>query len=580
MFVDPPTRPRESSYPVFWVEAYNEAVQKWITADPLVTKTLAKPFKFEPPASDHLNIMSYVVAFEEDTTARDVTRRYASAFNAKTRKLRVESTKGGETWWNKTMSVYEKPFMHDRDIMEIGELTSKTAGEPMPRNVQDFKDHPFYALERQLRRNEAIFPKRVIGHVAVGKSGSKNQGQEPVYRRSDVHLVRSADGWYRLGRDIKIGEQPLKRVRAHPGKSVAIDRDDDGFDTVEKALYAEYQTQLYKPPPVIGGKVPKNAYGNLDVYVPSMVPPGGIHIKHPDATQAAKVLGIDYSPAVTGFEFRGRHGTAIFQGIVVASEYRAAIESVMEGLEDERREAELEKKSAQALRLWTHFLLRLRIAERVKSYAVEGDDEPNGGMSDAGYEEPDDTAGGFLPENDQGSGPALGEPVCDHAEQDGALGGGFIPDERTNRAEPMESTQIELGHTPQPARQRTERPSHYTLVVVPKDEIQKNESNLPESDSRPSQRSIAASSEAQPANPEGDIRRDSEVPSEIPAIKEPSTAANPESSSSQEPSHPTQQSGSRENTHEPGGNDSDSDYQGSMLSEDPEDVDSFPEWLL
>ena len=48
---------------------------------------------------------------------------------------------------------------------------------------------------------------------------------------------------------------------------------------VEKGLYAEFQTQLYQAPPIVNGRVPRNAFGNLDVYVPSMVPKGGVHIQ-------------------------------------------------------------------------------------------------------------------------------------------------------------------------------------------------------------------------------------------------------------------------------------------------------------
>ena len=44
----------------------------------------------------------------------------------------------------------------DRDELEGGELNATSAAEPMPRNVQDFKGHPIYALERHLRRNEIM----------------------------------------------------------------------------------------------------------------------------------------------------------------------------------------------------------------------------------------------------------------------------------------------------------------------------------------------------------------------------------------------------------------------------------------
>lgn len=364
---------------------------------------MAKPSKFEPPANDSYNLLSYVVAFEDDASVRDVTRRYAKAFNAKTHKHRVESVGNHANWWKRVLRFYEKPFLEDRDQLEISELTSKTAAEPMPRNIQDFKDHPVYALERHLRRHEVVFPKRIIGQVSLGKSASKNQVLEPVYRRSDVHALRSADRWYRLGRDIKTGEQPLKRVTSRKPQMGRLSDEEDN-SVSDTPLYAYYQTQVYQPPPVVGGRIPKNIYGNLDVYVPSMVPPGGVHIAHPDARQAAKILAIDYADAVTGFSFKGRHGTAILQGIVVATEYREALEEVLNCLEGEKLQAELDRKSAETLQAWKHLLLKLRIAERVKGYAVEGEreaDEPGriGNLKES--EDPEESGGGFIPESEQ-----------------------------------------------------------------------------------------------------------------------------------------------------------------------------------
>ena len=86
----------------------------------------------------------------------------------------------------------------------------------MPRNVQDFKNHPRYALERHLRKNQVIHPRTEIGKVAAGKSSSADGSKklEPIYRRRDVHTVRSADGWYRLGRDIRVIFSP------HPIRSI------------------------------------------------------------------------------------------------------------------------------------------------------------------------------------------------------------------------------------------------------------------------------------------------------------------------------------------------------------------------
>lgn len=86
--------------------------------------------------------------------------------------------------------------------MEDAALARKTAAEPMPRNVQDFKKHPIYVLERHLGRNEVLSPRQEVGKVNIGPSSSGTI--EPVFRRRDVHIVRSADKWYRLGREVKV----------------------------------------------------------------------------------------------------------------------------------------------------------------------------------------------------------------------------------------------------------------------------------------------------------------------------------------------------------------------------------------
>ncbi|MCJ1393258.1 hypothetical protein MMC18_006130 [Xylographa bjoerkii] len=423
---------RESPYPVYWVEAFNTAVQKWVPVDPLVTKTIAKPSKFEPPASDIENHMTYVLAFEEDGSARDVTRRYAKAYNAKTRKARVEITKGGEKWWRRVLRIYKRAYKLDRDQVEDAELTAKEAAEGMPRNVLDFKDHPYYALERHLRRNEVIHPKREVGKVTAGKSSAESgKALESVYRRRDVHMVKSADSWYRLGREIKTGEQPLKRVQPRRRRDVVSEEELSGDEeNAGTGMYAAFQTVTYEAPPVVRGLIPKNAYGNLDIYVPSMVPPGGVHIAHADTARAARILGIDYADAVTGFEFKGRFGTAVIKGAVVANEYQEAVEEVIGGFEYERAEAEENHRSMEALRMWRRFLAGLRIRKRIEGYEIEGErDAIQQEMQQMEEDvEEDDDGGGFLPDRDDehGAEPTAGRSFPPLSSYDYEEGGGFM----------------------------------------------------------------------------------------------------------------------------------------------------------
>jgi xeroderma pigmentosum group C-complementing protein len=124
-------------------------------------------------------------------------------------------------------------------------------------------------------------------------------------------------------------------------------------------------------------------------------------LKDGEASRAARILGIDYSDALTGFEFRGRHGTAVLKGIVVAAEYREAVEAVIEGFRDEQARVEEQMRSYTALRMWKRLLVSLRIKERVDGYEVEGEepdvvpqDDDDSGMDTDEYV--DDGGGGFL----------------------------------------------------------------------------------------------------------------------------------------------------------------------------------------
>ena len=211
------------------------------------------------------------------------------------------------------------------------------------------------------------------------------------------------------------------------------------------ALYAPYQTSLYIAPPVVNGQIPKNVYGNLDVYAPSMVPPGGSHIPHAETARAARILGVDYADAVTGFSFKGRHGTAITNGAVVAAEYQEAVEETIKAFEDERASAEEERRVLAALKKWKRFLAGLRIRERIEGYEIEGerDTAMRYEMETAEDEDEDEyLGGGFLPDRgaDEPAQPtATTMPMrnlADMANDD--LGGVFFAD--VDEGEEMEAT--------------------------------------------------------------------------------------------------------------------------------------------
>ncbi|KAI9715724.1 MAG: hypothetical protein M1828_000739 [Chrysothrix sp. TS-e1954] len=406
-------RVTSSSYPVFWVEVFDSSMQTWYCVDPLVTRTWKKPQKLEPPLNDSSNSLTYVIAFDADGHAKDVTRRYAKAFNAKTRRSRVESTKSGEAWLGQALKAYMRRRPTNADQIEDAELARKEAQEPLPKNVQDFKDHPLFVMERHLRTNEVIHPKGVTHQVGKQKVGKNSDATEPIYRRQNVYMVKSDDKWFRTkGKHVKEGETPLKysfdrklATRRRLEEDDETDRDED-----YKPLFAEYQTEPYVPPAVVDGQVPRNKYGNLDVYVPTMIPPGAAHVRSSDAKAAARIVGIDHAEAVNGFQFKGRgqKGTAVINGVIVAKESAEAVEAVIEGLQLDRETADRAKRSKLALAAWKKFLIGLRIRERVVGSAAEQTEttaeQEEGGNGSVAVDSEESASeyedGGFLLEDD------------------------------------------------------------------------------------------------------------------------------------------------------------------------------------
>ncbi|KIY63806.1 DNA repair protein Rad4, partial [Cylindrobasidium torrendii FP15055 ss-10] len=93
-----------------------------------------------------------------------------------------------------------------------------------------------------------------------------------------------------------------------------------GDEGIMQGLYSRMQTEQYVPAPIVDGHIPKNDFGNLDLYVPSMLPEGAVHVPYKGTAKIARRLGIEFAEAVTGFEFKKRRATPIVEGVVIAKE--------------------------------------------------------------------------------------------------------------------------------------------------------------------------------------------------------------------------------------------------------------------
>ena len=419
---------------MFWVEVFNRETQKWIPVDPLVTKTVSEVTKFEPPAADQENQMAYCIAFEDYDYVRDVTSRYAKAPAAKTRRLRVESIKGHGKWLEWTMRYFIDRAPLKRDGHETEYLLKRELAERQPDNIQDYKYHPYFALERHLHRDEVIYPKKSSSQISAGVG----KPLENIYPRKNVHQVKSHGGWYRLGRIVKNEEvdnplkilAPRKRSRKHRGFSTDADAEDSMNDEYDReggnAMYAYFQTEQYDPGAVDEGFVPRNKFDKIDVYVPSMIPAGAAHIRHPKAQEAAKKIDVDHKVPATGFKWTGRRGQVIFEGVIVAAEY---CEAIVEWIKADRYRLEeeyTEETTNKALMGWRQFFRKLQIQRRIR---IEAGLYPSGmenksresSVSDESEEEKENfNEGGFLLDQYAAAEPDLLKSSNVSIRQDGA----------------------------------------------------------------------------------------------------------------------------------------------------------------
>ncbi|KAL8973008.1 MAG: hypothetical protein Q9183_000214 [Haloplaca sp. 2 TL-2023] len=479
---------RDLVFPTCWAEAISPITHEVYPVDPfiLTPAVAANPehlaaFESRGPRADKAKqVFAYVIAFSPDSTAKDVTTRYLRRHmwpgRTKGVRLPVEKVpiynKRGKIkhheeydWFKTIMSGYTRPdFLRTAvdDIEEAKDLkvvkAEKKESKAKEGTLQFYKTSAEFVLERHLRREEAIVPgAEPVRYFATGKGDESKD--EPVFLRKDVMICRTGESWHKEGRQIKANQTPMKMV---PIRAVTLTRkreveeaERDGGEKLKQGLYAWEQTDWIIPPAIVDGVIPKNAYGNMDCFVPTMVPKGAAHIALRSTAKICKRLGIDFAEAVTGFEFGKQRAVPVVSGVVVAEENREKVIEEWEKDEEERRIKEEGKREKAALAMWKKFVVGLRIIERVrgeygaageahkeevnpftnrkkqkkKSTADEGSgrDEPMGNImalaggfivddesvSDVGpRDEMEDMAGGFVVDDGAGS----------------EAGGGFLPD--------------------------------------------------------------------------------------------------------------------------------------------------------
>lgn len=436
---------RNLEFPHYWTEVLSPATQKYVPVDVLVknivgtNRDLVESFAPRGAKADKAKqVMAYVVGFSQDGTAKDVTVRYLKGqlFPGRTKGIRMPLekipvyNKNGKVkrydqfdWFKSVMRAYtrggekypltEVDYDEDATDLKIAQPVKKEVKEG-EETLQYFKASKEFVLARHLKREEALLPTAKPVKYFKNKGKKADGEEEPVYLRKDVVPVKSEETWHKQGRAPKPGAQPLKmapfRAATTNRRRELAEAEAAAGHKVLQGLYSHDQTDWIIPPPIQNGIIPKNQYGNIDLFVEHMLPEGAAHVPYRTAIRVCRRLEIDFAEAVVDFEFGHRMAVPVIRGVVIPEEHYDHVMEEVAKEEAEKARKEDEKRRKVVLGAWRKLLMGMRIAERVRreyghlkdsfqAFGHSRDDRQDGQVVPTGEigAVDEDMAGGFLP---------------------------------------------------------------------------------------------------------------------------------------------------------------------------------------
>lgn len=327
--------------------------------------------------------MSHVISIDRNGSMLDVSARYMTDISYRWfNRLDLRTVLGrSELLFQSLIRFFNKA--HTYSIKENEELTTLRQlafrNYEIPTSFAAMKRSPNFVTRDTLRYNEGILPTaKSIGLVKLQLKDTA--AQQSVYSRASVIVGRSEQHWKHLGRAIKPEEvsEPMKSTKSL--KSVKRFRQDDMPIT---NLYTLAQTTIYVPPEVVyndGSLVlPRNKYGNIEIYKPWMIPKDTIWlkllnietilIKHKKQAFTCPIQKkVSYVPVVVGFEYVTRNGQAVpvKQGVLVhTSQADDAKRIWLYGMRY-FQQLSRNQKQAQALQNWKSIIGALRIQSKLR----------------------------------------------------------------------------------------------------------------------------------------------------------------------------------------------------------------------
>ena len=134
-----------------------------------------------------------------------------------------------------------------------------------------------------------------------------------------------------------------------------------------KELFGFWQTKEYDPPIAENGRVPRNEFGNVELFQPNMLPIGCVHLKNmPNLNRLCRKLDIDCVAAVVGFDAHGGFSHAVYDGWVVCEEFKETVTVAFQAYEIEEAKKLIQKKQDKVVGNWARLVKLVLIRERLK----------------------------------------------------------------------------------------------------------------------------------------------------------------------------------------------------------------------
>lgn len=235
------------------------------------------------------------------------------------------------------------------------------------------KGHPLYVAQRHILKYETIYPADTLPIAQVKIKDT----HENVYERKYVRPLHTRNTWLQKAKVVRDAEVPCKMVASwFQNKKAGV-----ASDTKNSPLFGEWQTDPYQPEIAKDGLVPRNNFGNVDLYQLCMLPIGCVYINDDDMemgvfSRVCRKLNIDAPKAVIGFD--GKKGYPVTQGYVICKENEEAARSAyynQMGIDIEKRERE---RKARVKKRWIRAYRAVLIQKKVRRmFSLQQEADPN-----------------------------------------------------------------------------------------------------------------------------------------------------------------------------------------------------------